>query len=94
MAHALPVVAPASGGPLEIVVDGETGLLYRPGDVEDAAACVLRLIRDPELAGRMGAAGRMRVESEFRSSAQVETTRRLLSSAAESPRRSDALAGG
>jgi glycosyltransferase involved in cell wall biosynthesis len=80
MAQGLPVVAPASGGPLEIVEEGETGLLFRPGDVEHAAGCVLRLISEPELAARMGAAGRRRVESEFQGAAQVAATRSLLHS--------------
>jgi glycosyltransferase involved in cell wall biosynthesis len=78
MAQGLPVVAPASGGPQEIVEDGGTGLLFRPGDTDDAVECVLRLIREPDLAHRMGAASRQRVEREFTDVRQVESTRRLL----------------
>lgn len=71
MAVGVPVVAPAAAGPLEIVVDGETGLLYPSEDVEAAAACVLRLVRDPTLAARMGAAGRERVRTHFSVERQV-----------------------
>jgi glycosyltransferase involved in cell wall biosynthesis len=78
MAQGLPVVAPASGGPLEIVEDGVTGLLFRPGDAAHAAECVLRLIREPELALRMGRASRRRVESEFAIAGQLEATGLLL----------------
>jgi L-malate glycosyltransferase len=78
MAQGLPVVAPASAGPLEIVEDGVTGLLYRPGDTDDAVECVLRLIREPDLARRLGAASRRRVEREFTAARQVEGTRSLL----------------
>jgi L-malate glycosyltransferase len=78
MAQGLPVVAPASGGALEIVEDGVTGLLFRPGDVDHAAECVLRICRDPELARSMGKAGRERVETEFTAARQLEATRRFL----------------
>lgn len=71
MAAGLPVVAPASGGPLEIVVDGETGLLYAPGDPGAAADAVLRLVRDPDLARVMGEAGRERVRTHFAADRQV-----------------------
>lgn len=71
MAAGLPVVAPAAAGPLEIVLDGKTGLLYPPGDVEAAAACVLRLVRDTGLAQRLGAAGRDRVLRVFSPERQV-----------------------
>lgn len=71
MAAGLPVVAPAAAGPLEIVRDGETGLLYPPGDAAAAAACVLRVLREPELARRLGAAGRARVRTAFSAERQV-----------------------
>jgi glycosyltransferase involved in cell wall biosynthesis len=78
MAQGLPVVAPASGGPLEIVEDGVTGLLFRPGDVGHAAECVLSMVREPEVARTMGEAARRRVETEFAPGRQIEQTRRLL----------------
>lgn len=71
MAAGLPVVAPAAAGPLEIVLDGETGLLYPPGDADAAARCVLRLVRDPALSRRLGAAGRERVRRCFSAERQV-----------------------
>jgi glycosyltransferase involved in cell wall biosynthesis len=72
MAGGLPVVAPGSAGPAEIVVDGETGLLYPPGDVDAAASAVLSLVSDPALANRLGAAGRRRVEERFSAELQLE----------------------
>jgi glycosyltransferase involved in cell wall biosynthesis len=93
MAQGLPVVAPASGGPLEIVEDGITGLLFRPGDVEHASECVLRLIRDRELAARLGLAARKRAEREFGTEVQIEATRRLLQSPAEPAATPDELVG-
>jgi L-malate glycosyltransferase len=82
MAQGLPVVAPASGGPLEIVKDGVTGFLFQPGDVDDAADRVLRICRDLDLARRMGRAGRDRVESLFTSDRQLAATIPLLRSTA------------
>jgi glycosyltransferase involved in cell wall biosynthesis len=79
MALGLPVVAPAAGGLLEIIEDGVSGLLFPPGDVRAAAACVRRLVADPGLAGRIGANARERVETRFTSARQLELTLELLS---------------
>ena len=62
---ALPVVATRVGGTPERVQEGETGLLVEPGDVQGLAAALLKLMHDPTLAKRMGAAGRQRVLAEF-----------------------------
>jgi phosphatidylinositol alpha 1,6-mannosyltransferase len=55
LASGVPVVAPAAGGPVDVVAHGATGLLYRPGDGVDLAASVDRMARDAELRARMGA---------------------------------------
>lgn len=65
MAMARPVVALRSGGVPEIVADGKTGLLAEDGDVPGLAACLRRLLADPELRRRLGAAGLERVRSDF-----------------------------
>jgi len=57
-AAGLPVVAGAEGGATSAVIDGVTGLLTDPRDHVAVAECIVRLLRDPELAGRLGAAGR------------------------------------
>jgi len=54
MASGVPVVAPASGGPLDLVEDGVTGALVPPGDPDALAAAVGALAADP---GRRAAAG-------------------------------------
>jgi len=59
----LPVVAGRAGGAPEAMVEGVTGLLVDPLDPEDVAGAVCRLLLDPSLARRMGAAG-MRVAAE------------------------------
>lgn len=65
MASARPVVATAHGGPCEMVVDGVTGVLTRPGDPDDLAAGIGSLLRDPPRRTAMGLAGRERVEREM-----------------------------
>jgi glycosyltransferase involved in cell wall biosynthesis len=55
------VVAPAVPPVLEIMRDGETGLIITPGDAAAMAHCVLRLAADAELRVRIGDAGRRRV---------------------------------
>jgi alpha-maltose-1-phosphate synthase len=79
MACGAAVVATATGGIPEVVVDGETGLLvpFEPGDpvtrepadpaafAREIAERVNTLVADPELAARMGEAGRLRAVEHF-----------------------------
>ena len=65
MAAGLPVVATNVGGVSELVVDGETGFLVPPADPRALAEAVGRLLRDPHLRHRFGAAGRRRAERRF-----------------------------
>ncbi|MGI8421852.1 MAG: glycosyltransferase family 4 protein [Gaiellaceae bacterium] len=65
MAHGRPVVAGAVGGLLDLVDDGETGLLVEPGDVDGLRAALERLLGDAELRHRLGAAARERVRKRF-----------------------------
>jgi alpha-1,3/alpha-1,6-mannosyltransferase len=64
MAAGRPVVAIAGGGPAETVVDGETGYLCPPAPAALAAAFA-RLLDRPDLAARLGVAGRRHVERHF-----------------------------
>lgn len=63
MASGVAVVAPAAGGPLDLIEHGRTGLLYRPGDDRALARAVDLLLTDPDLRHRCAAAGRMAVAS-------------------------------
>jgi glycosyltransferase involved in cell wall biosynthesis len=59
-------VAPTGGALPEVVGnDGETGLLVAPNDPGALAAAIGRLLDDPELRARLGAAGRERVLTRF-----------------------------
>ncbi len=61
----LPVVAGRSGGIPEAVRDGETGFLVDAERAEAVAEAVSRLLDEPELRGRFGAAGRRAVETYY-----------------------------
>ena len=87
MACRAPVVASATGGILEVVVDGETGYLVpfepdpatgfpaKPDEfARDLAAKISELLAEPEKCRRFGEAGRSRVEEKFAWSAIAEQT--------------------
>jgi len=61
----VPVVAVATGGVPEVVVDGETGLLVHDRDAATMADAVSRILADPLLAARLSGAARVRVELRF-----------------------------
>lgn len=65
MALNRPVVATRAGGPLDIVVEGETGFLVEMGNSTALARAIVKLLRHPALAGQMGRSGRRRVETRF-----------------------------
>jgi glycosyltransferase involved in cell wall biosynthesis len=65
MRAAKPCVAARGGAAEEVVVDGETALLVDPADGEELAAALARLLREPDLARRLGEAGRRRWQREF-----------------------------
>ncbi len=66
MACGVPVVATTGGALPEVVgQDGETGLLVPPDDPGALAAAIRRLLDDPDLRSRLGAAGRQRVLGTF-----------------------------
>ncbi|MGV9390183.1 glycosyltransferase family 4 protein [Streptomyces olivaceus] len=62
MASGVPVVAPAAGGPLDLVAHGRTGLLVPPRDADAVRDAVWSLSADPALRAAYGAAGRAAVE--------------------------------
>ena len=77
MASGKPVVATRHGGPLEIVVDGETGVLVPPRDPQALAAAIARLVADPSLRQQMGEAGRALTEQVFSLERQVTQFQQL-----------------
>ena len=77
MAMERPVVSTNCDGILDVVVDGETGIFFSPGDAVGFSAALDRLIADPELRRRMGKAGRERVERLFGRERQMEALEQI-----------------
>jgi glycosyltransferase involved in cell wall biosynthesis len=54
MLHGVPVVAASAGGLAELVVDGQTGALFEPGNIEALAALLVDVLGDPARARALG----------------------------------------
>ncbi|MEK7546072.1 MAG: glycosyltransferase family 4 protein [Patescibacteria group bacterium] len=65
MACGTPVVAARVGGLPELIIDGETGMLVPPEDERAMADALIKILRDRELAARLGEAGRARSAAHF-----------------------------
>jgi colanic acid/amylovoran biosynthesis glycosyltransferase len=81
LARGVPVVATDIVGIPEVVRDGETGLLVPPDDPPALAAAIARLVRDPELARELAAAGRALVAERFDPSRSAQLLRALFEGA-------------
>jgi glycosyltransferase involved in cell wall biosynthesis len=71
MAAGRPVVAVDVGGVREMVEDGVTGYVTAPSHEAGLADAVVGLLKEPEKAERLGAAGRARVEQRFTAAGQA-----------------------
>lgn len=71
MASGIPVVATRIGGIPDMMIEGETGFLFDPGNIEDLRSCLETLVKDPDLRKRMGEAGH---EFLIRSGVSWDTT--------------------
>ena len=85
-----PVIATNIRGCREEVIDGETGLIVEPGDVNGLAGALERLINNPDLAKTMGERGKERALLYFNEdltiSRQLEAYRKAVSSLEGQPR--------
>ncbi|QWV92761.1 glycosyltransferase [Geomonas oryzisoli] len=71
MASGVPVIAQDLEGMREVVVDGVTGYLVPPGDVEGLSGRISKLLDDPSLRSRFGAAGRALVQEKYNMESRV-----------------------
>jgi glycosyltransferase involved in cell wall biosynthesis len=79
MASGLPAIVTNVGGNPELVRHEREGLLFPRGDVPACAGAIRRLFRDPELAARLGAAGRDRAVERYQLDRTVEEYFKLYS---------------
>ncbi len=70
-----PLVASKVGGNLETVIDGKTGLLVAPGEVEPLAESIIYLLENPGVARDLGEQGKMEARRRFSVSG---TARRMI----------------
>ncbi|MEM9703615.1 MAG: glycosyltransferase family 4 protein, partial [Planctomycetota bacterium] len=66
-----PCIGSRAGGIPEVIVDGETGLLFDGEDREDLLRSRIVLANDPDRRRRMGEAGRSRAETQFHGPTQI-----------------------
>jgi glycosyltransferase involved in cell wall biosynthesis len=66
---ATPVVAAASGGLLDVVADGQTGLTFPPGQPTALARAIETLVADPATAARLAESGRRSAAARFTTTA-------------------------
>jgi len=59
------VIGTNAGGVPEIIQDGETGLLFSPGKSDELAACLEKLINNPELLKRLAENGKVFADENF-----------------------------
>jgi glycosyltransferase involved in cell wall biosynthesis/O-antigen/teichoic acid export membrane protein len=79
MALCKPLVASNAGGVPEIVIDGTTGLLFEPENVDALTGCLRQLLKNPARAHMFGNAGRRRLETDFSITTNVTRTQALYS---------------
>lgn len=75
MTSGKPVVATKVGGNLETVVDGKTGLLVAPGEVDPLAESIVYLLENPAVAQDLGEQGMKEAQQRFGVS---ETARKMI----------------
>ena len=82
----LPLISTRVAAIPEIVHDGETGLLIRPGNVADLTAALRRLVEDSELRKRLGEQARLLVARDFDAQVNAQRLLELLKQVAEEGR--------
>jgi phosphatidylinositol alpha-1,6-mannosyltransferase len=73
-----PVVASRSGGVAEAVMDGVTGIVVEPENINQIAEGVIKILSEENLAKKLGEQGRERVGKEFRWRIQAEKLEKLV----------------
>ena len=80
----LPIVSTRHAGIPDSVIENKTGFLVEEHDVEGMAAYMIKFAKDPELASRMGKAGRLFMLENFEMKERIETIANLLHAALNS----------
>ena len=89
MAEGKPVVATDVGGINNLVLDGKTGLLCPPGNLEGYAGNLLRLAQHPRLRMLLGEGARARAETMFSPDAVTSRYEQVIADAVDRTQRYD-----
>jgi glycosyltransferase involved in cell wall biosynthesis len=79
----LPIIATRSGGAIEVLVDGETGVLVEKEDAQALARSMTRFAADGQLRDQMGQRARERIVAKFNLAAQADRFSEFLTKAAD-----------
>jgi len=77
MALAKPLISTTIGGPKEIIINEETGILVEPGNPEKLFHAIKKCLDDTSYAQNMGRLGRQRLNEEFSLNKNVQKTMKL-----------------
>lgn len=77
-AAGLPVISTYHAGIPDVIIDGETGFLVKEHDVEGMARNMIRVLDDIELAKKLGAIGKKRIEEYFTMDRHISTIQKLI----------------
>jgi glycosyltransferase involved in cell wall biosynthesis len=77
MALSKPLVGSRSGAVPEIIEDGVTGLMFKPGSVEELAAKIHEMLDNRDRAAQMGKAGLQRLNEKFHIKANIAQTQEV-----------------
>ncbi|MDL2336221.1 MAG: glycosyltransferase family 4 protein [Pseudomonadota bacterium] len=77
MTMARPIIAPDHGGAVEMIENGKTGLLFRPGDAHDLASKISLLRNDIELCKAIGQSARLHALKVFSISEHVRQVQKV-----------------
>ena len=81
MSLGVPTLAAQSGGPLEIIVDGSNGYLFRPNDAANLAEHIIRVLNDPAQTRIVSDNAQRAVREKFSSSVMASATIRAYAAA-------------
>ncbi len=73
-----PVIGGKSGGVIEAIEDGKSGLLVDPMRADDIAEKICKLLEHPEYAQKLGSYGKLRATNEFQWNSEVEKIKKIL----------------
>ena len=82
----VPVVATKVGGVVEIIDDGQDGLLVYPKDHEGLADAILKILKDPSFAQALAQKARKKVEEKFSLEKMAQETLKVYADALGAPR--------